>query len=129
MVEVKNGKIKKNTLQRKAGESMFPTAPADLPEPAVKERAGILCTGIGGTGGVTIGALVGMDGHLEGKGVQVLDEVGLAQKGGAVVTHIQVAATPGVLSACNTSERMVGHFARRPDLQLGQQALLDRIVA
>merc|ERR1719171_2511419 len=165
MVEVKNGKIRKQVRVRKAGESMFPTAPEDLPEPAVRERAGILCTGIGGTGVVTIGALVGMAGHLEGKGVQVLDEVGLAQKGGAVVTHIQVAATPGALSACrvdkgeadtvlafdlvtaaapdnfdrmrtngtfavcNTSERMVGHFARRPDLQLGQQTLLDRITA
>jgi indolepyruvate ferredoxin oxidoreductase len=163
MVEVKNGKIKKKSLAKKQGESMFPHA--TLPEPAVRERAGILCTGIGGTGVVTIGALVGMAGHLEGKGVQVLDEVGLAQKGGAVVTHIQVASTPGVLSACrvdkgeadtvlafdlvtaaapdnfdrmrpngtfaicNTSERMVGHFARRPDLQLGQQALLDRITA
>merc|ERR1719171_1451930 len=165
MVEVKNGKIKKNSLAKKEGASMFPTAPENLPVPVVMDRAGILCTGIGGTGVVTIGALVGMAGHLEGKGVQVLDEVGLAQKGGAVVTHIQVAATPGALSACrvdkgeadtvlafdlvtaaapdnfdrmrqngtfavcNTSERMVGHFARRPDLQLGQQTLLDRITA
>jgi indolepyruvate ferredoxin oxidoreductase len=164
MVEVKNGKIKKKSMAKKEGASSFPTAPADLPAPAVKDRAGIICFGIGGTGVVTIGALVGMAAHLEGKGVQVLDEVGLAQKGGAVVTHVQVAPTPGALSACrvdkgeadtvlafdlvtaaapdnfdrmrtngtfavcNTSERMVGHFARRPDLQLGQQALLDRIV-
>merc|ERR1719171_2653505 len=164
MVEVKNGKIKKKSMAKKEGASSFPTAPADLPAPAVKDRAGIICFGIGGTGVVTIGALVGMAAHLEGKGVQVLDEVGLAQKGGAVVTHVQVAPTPGALSACrvdkgeadtvlafdlvtaaapdnfdrmrtngtfavcNTLERMVGHFARRPDLQLGQQALLDRIV-
>merc|ERR1719484_429409 len=104
MVEVKNGKIKKNSLQKKEGESMFPTAPAELPAPAVKDRAGVLCTGIGGTGVVTIGALVGMAGHLEGKGVQVLDEVGLAQKGGAVVTHVQVAPTPGALSACRVDK-------------------------
>ena len=40
---------------------------------------------------VTIGALLGMAGHLEGKGASVLDQTGLAQKGGAVTTHIRIA--------------------------------------
>merc|ERR1719146_563677 len=69
MVEVKNGKIKKKSMAKKEGASSFPTAPADLPAPAVKDRAGIICFGIGGTGVVTIGALVGMAAHLEGKGL------------------------------------------------------------
>ena len=43
---------------------------------------------------VTIGALLGMAGHLEGKGASVLDQTGLAQKGGAVTTHIRIANTP-----------------------------------
>ena len=59
----------------------------------------ILITGVGGTGVVTIGALLGMAGHLEGKGSTVLDQTGLAQKGGAVTTHIRIARTPEQLHA------------------------------
>jgi indolepyruvate ferredoxin oxidoreductase len=59
----------------------------------------ILVTGVGGTGVVTIGALLGMAAHLEGRGVTVLDQTGLAQKGGAVTTHIRIAATPDDLHA------------------------------
>ncbi len=58
------------------------------------EPYGILITGIGGTGVVTIGALLGMAAHLEGKGVSVLDMTGLAQKNGAVVSHVRIADTP-----------------------------------
>jgi indolepyruvate ferredoxin oxidoreductase len=75
-----------------ASESGF-----DLPEPALPaldEPWGILVTGIGGTGVVTIGALLGMAAHLEGKGCSVLDMTGLAQKGGAVYSHIRLARTP-----------------------------------
>ncbi len=54
----------------------------------------IVVTGIGGTGVVTIGALIGMASHIENKGVSVLDQVGVAQKGGAVLSHIRVASTP-----------------------------------
>ena len=54
----------------------------------------ILVTGIGGTGVVTIGALIGMASHIENKGVSVLDQVGVAQKGGAVLSHIRVASSP-----------------------------------
>ena len=43
---------------------------------------------------VTIGALIGMASHMENKGVSVLDQVGVAQKGGAVLSHIRVASTP-----------------------------------
>ena len=53
-----------------------------------------MVTGIGGTGVVTIGALIGMAAHLEGKGCSVLDMVGVAQKGGAVLSHIKVANQP-----------------------------------
>ncbi len=60
---------------------------------------GILVTGIGGTGVVTIGALIGMAAHLEGKGCSVLDMTGLAQKNGAVVSHVRVADTPEQLHA------------------------------
>ncbi len=71
---------------------------ADLPLPQVasdlSQPWNILLTGVGGTGVVTIGALLGMAGHLEGKGATVLDQTGLAQKGGAVTTHIRIARKP-----------------------------------
>ena len=73
-----------------------------LPEPSIAETTepyGMLITGIGGTGVVTIGAIVAMAAHIEGKGCSVLDMVGLAQKGGAVVTHIRLADKPEDLHA------------------------------
>ncbi|MGE5739730.1 MAG: DUF6537 domain-containing protein, partial [Betaproteobacteria bacterium] len=75
---------------------------AALPEPVQASSAapyGILVTGIGGTGVVTIGALLGMAAHLEGKGCSVLDMTGLAQKNGAVVSHVRIADTPEELHA------------------------------
>ena len=80
---------------RKGKASAAGTVP-DLPYPTVaslRERGsyGIVITGVGGTGVVTIGQLLGMAAHLEGKGVSVLDMAGLAQKGGAVFSHVQIA--------------------------------------
>jgi indolepyruvate ferredoxin oxidoreductase len=76
---------------------------AALPEPAalpaLAQPWNILVTGIGGTGVVTIGALLGMAAHLEGKGVTVLDQTGLAQKGGAVLSHVRIAAAPEAIHA------------------------------
>ena len=76
---------------------------ADLPAPAFRGDLArpwnILITGVGGTGVVTIGALLGMAGHLEGKGATVLDQTGLAQKGGAVTTHVRLARTPADIHA------------------------------
>jgi indolepyruvate ferredoxin oxidoreductase len=75
---------------------------AELPEPALPaldQPYGILVTGVGGTGIVTIGALLGMAAHLEGKGCSVLDMLGMSQKGGAVTSHIRIAAKPEDLHA------------------------------
>src|SRR5690606_28682206 len=76
---------------------------ADLPDPVFASDGSrpwnILVTGVGGTGVVTIGALLGMAGHLEGRGASVLDQTGLAQKGGAVTTHIRIAAKPADIHA------------------------------
>jgi indolepyruvate ferredoxin oxidoreductase len=73
-----------------------------LPEPGTPELEkpyGVLVTGIGGTGVITIGQILGMAAHLEGKGVSVLDMSGLAQKYGAVMSHVQIAARPEALHA------------------------------
>src|SRR6266478_3780867 len=62
--------------------------------PAIAKTYDIIVTGVGGTGVVTIGGILGMAAHLEGKGVGNLDMAGLAQKGGAVYSHIRVAERP-----------------------------------
>ena len=67
--------------------------------PALDRPYGILVTGVGGTGVVTIGALLGMAAHLEGRGVSVLDMTGLAQKGGSVYSHIRIAREPEDIAA------------------------------
>jgi indolepyruvate ferredoxin oxidoreductase len=70
---------------------------APLPEPklpAIAKTYDIIITGVGGTGIVTIGGILGMAAHLEGKGVGVLDMAGLAQKGGAVYSHMRIAERP-----------------------------------
>ncbi|WP_137817390.1 indolepyruvate ferredoxin oxidoreductase family protein [Pseudomonas sp. 2FG] len=68
---------------------------AALPEPiqpTLERPWNILLPGVGGSGVTTVGALLGMAAHLEGKGCSVLDQAGLAQKFGPVITHIRVAA-------------------------------------
>jgi indolepyruvate ferredoxin oxidoreductase len=72
------------------------------PEPALPPAEtpyGILITGIGGSGVVTIGALLGMAAHLEGKGVAVLDQTGLSQKAGAVYSHVRIADRQAAIHA------------------------------
>ena len=69
----------------------------DMPAPAIGDLSkpvAILVTGIGGTGVVTIGAILAMAAHLENKGCSTMDQTGLAQKGGAVTSHIRIAQTP-----------------------------------
>jgi indolepyruvate ferredoxin oxidoreductase len=89
-----------------AANPIQPSA-ADLPEPArpgIERNYNILVTGIGGTGVVTIGALLGMAAHLEGKGISVLDQTGLAQKNGAVTSHIRLAPSSDKLHGTNIGQ-------------------------
>jgi indolepyruvate ferredoxin oxidoreductase len=67
--------------------------------PTTIEPYGILITGVGGTGVVTLGALIGMAAHIDGKGATVLDMTGLAQKGGAVFSHVRLCDDPAALHA------------------------------
>ncbi|WP_019142084.1 indolepyruvate ferredoxin oxidoreductase family protein [Noviherbaspirillum massiliense] len=68
-----------------------------LPQPVLPTTAqpfGILVTGIGGTGVITVGQILAMAAHVEGKGCSVLDMSGLAQKGGPVMSHVRLADRP-----------------------------------
>lgn len=74
----------------------------DLPEPLLPncdEPYRIVVAGVGGTGVITIGQLLGMAAHIEGKGIITQDSAGLAQKGGATWSHVQIATKPTSLSA------------------------------
>ena len=78
-----------------------------VPEPTLpilnNQAWSILVTGVGGTGVVTIGALLGMAAHLEGKACSVIDQAGLAQKGGAVTTHLKIAKSHDHIYAARLS--------------------------
>ncbi len=83
-------------LKRGKGVAL-PDSGAALPEPVlpqINQTYGVIVTGIGGTGIITIGAILGMAAHLEGKGVGIIDMTGIAQKGGAVHSHIRLANRP-----------------------------------
>ena len=89
-VTVDGGVLKKRTPSEHAPGEV-------LPEPqraSLEHPVNILITGIGGTGVITIGALIGMAAHLEGRGVSVLDMTGVSQKNGAVSSHLRLAARP-----------------------------------
>ncbi len=82
--------------------------PMALPAPAdpVTDLArpwNIAITGVGGTGVLTIGAVLGMAAHLEGKASMILDMAGLAQKGGAVFSYVRIGDAPDAV----TSPRIV----------------------
>ena len=104
-------------MPKKAAQVQLPDDMSSLPEPAMPRPAmgltyDVIITGVGGTGVVTVGALIGMAAHLEGKGVGVLDMAGLAQKGGAVQSHVRIAERPEDIHAIRVA-------ARTADLVLG----------
>ncbi len=95
-VTVEGGELKKPKKDT-ANVVVDPHTLPELPEPALplaEQAWGIVVAGIGGTGVITIGQLLGMAAHLEGKGVVTQDSAGLAQKGGATWSHVQIANRP-----------------------------------
>ena len=88
------GKYAKRNL-RSAGEA----DQDNLPQPFLgAPRLSVLITGIGGTGVVTVGAVLAMAAHLEGFAASVFDMTGLAQKGGAVLSHLKFAERPAEIA-------------------------------
>ncbi|MDH4189281.1 MAG: indolepyruvate ferredoxin oxidoreductase family protein [Betaproteobacteria bacterium] len=96
-VTVEGGRLRRGLPA--AGASPRGDSPP-LPEPRLPDLDRpypVLVTGIGGTGVITIGQILAMAAHLEGKAASVLDMSGLAQKGGPVMSHVKIAAQPGAL--------------------------------
>jgi indolepyruvate ferredoxin oxidoreductase len=108
-VSVMGGRVKKgrgiaaeaNTAVPSAGRPSGRKRPEEAAPTFASTAApyGILITGVGGTGVVTLGALIGMAAHIDGKGVTVLDMTGLAQKGGAVLSHVRICDDPEAIHA------------------------------
>jgi indolepyruvate ferredoxin oxidoreductase len=105
--------VEGGTLRK--GRALDEDAATVLPAPSFSSTAepyGILINGVGGTGVVTLGALIGMAAHIDGKGVTVLDMTGLAQKGGAVFSHVRIcddaAAIHAVRIATGEADAVIG---------------------
>ena len=97
-VTVKGGKLRKATNASSNTELIIPPLP--LPAlPSLDKGYDILITGVGGSGVVTVGQLIGMAAHLEGRGISTLDMTGVAQKGGAVLSHIKLGLKPEDMTA------------------------------
>jgi indolepyruvate ferredoxin oxidoreductase len=93
-VGVLGGKLRKRVGALASASSDFMRRVNALPRPAPHGWTGpydLLVTGVGGTGVVTVGALISMAAHLEGKSASVLDFMGFAQKGGSVLSFVRLA--------------------------------------
>ncbi|HJQ55889.1 MAG TPA: indolepyruvate ferredoxin oxidoreductase family protein [Vineibacter sp.] len=96
--QVRKGKSDANRSSVTAGDE-WPTLPEPSLPSVTDQPYGILVTGIGGTGVVTIGALLGTAANLDGYGASILDMIGMAQKGGAVMSHVRIAGSPEAIHA------------------------------
>ncbi|UCH47458.1 MAG: indolepyruvate ferredoxin oxidoreductase family protein [Betaproteobacteria bacterium] len=93
-VTVNGGKPRKQKKSNNADQTAFPPLPQpELPQ-LTSSTYNILINGIGGTGVITVGALLGMATHLEGKGASALDMTGMSQKNAAVTSHVRIARAP-----------------------------------
>lgn len=98
-VTVEGGTLRKHDAVGKNDE--FERRVKTLPQPEfspLTKPFDLLVGGVGGTGVVTVGALITMAAHLEGKGASVLDFMGFAQKGGSVLSYVRLAAAPDQLN-------------------------------
>ncbi|MFD1709427.1 indolepyruvate ferredoxin oxidoreductase family protein [Ottowia sp. GY511] len=90
-VTVEGGQLKKKDKKQAVSPFELGAVPEPrLPEPETGGAWGIIVAGVGGTGVITIGQLLGMAAHMEGKGIVTQDAAGLAQKGGATWSHVLI---------------------------------------
>ena len=91
-ISIEGGQLKKKSKTQKFDSSRLPSLPRPvLPNLSTMSAYGIVVAGVGGTGVITIGQLLGMAAHLDGLGVVTQDSAGLAQKGGATWSHVLLA--------------------------------------
>jgi indolepyruvate ferredoxin oxidoreductase len=105
-VTVEGGTFKKKATSTSTTTALNPASLGALPEPElplITQPWGMVVAGVGGTGVITIGQLLGMAAHMEGKGIVTQDSAGLAQKGGATWSHILVANSQGEIRTTRVS--------------------------
>jgi indolepyruvate ferredoxin oxidoreductase len=92
-ISVEGGQLRKKSKEQKFSPAQLPALPLpNLPDLSASLNAyGIVVAGVGGTGVITIGQLLGMAAHLDGLGIVTQDSAGLAQKGGATWSHVLLA--------------------------------------
>jgi indolepyruvate ferredoxin oxidoreductase len=95
-VTVEGGALKKPKKEQRGDLAALPAVPEPV-LPVAESAWGIVVGGVGGTGVITIGQLLGMAAHLDGRAVVTQDAGGLAQKGGATWSHVQIANRPEAL--------------------------------
>ncbi|GAB3665799.1 indolepyruvate ferredoxin oxidoreductase family protein [Ramlibacter alkalitolerans] len=100
--------VEGGSLKRKAKSQAAPSPfeGGEIPEPQLPrtgEAYGIVVAGVGGTGVITIGQLLGMAAHMEGRGIVTQDSAGLAQKGGATWSHVLIADTQDAIRTTRVS--------------------------
>ena len=99
-VTVEGGQLRKKAAkaQQLDPATLGDLAPPRLPALAAGQPFGIVVAGVGGTGVITIGQLLGMAAHIDGLGVVTQDAAGLAQKGGATWSHVLLAREQSAIS-------------------------------
>jgi indolepyruvate ferredoxin oxidoreductase len=123
-VTVHGAKLKKG--ESVAEPSDWPALPAPS-LPFTNHPYGIIVTGVGGTGIVTIGAIIGMAAHLDGKGAGIIDMAGLAQKGGAVFSHIRIANRPEEIHAIRVAAGGADLVLGGDIVELGSKKVLGAV--
>jgi indolepyruvate ferredoxin oxidoreductase len=102
-ITVEGGQLKKKST---TDAKLNPFTLGELPEPILPSTSqpyGMVVAGVGGTGVITIGQVLGVAAHMEGKGIVTQDAAGLAQKGGATWSHVIIANSPKDIRTTNVS--------------------------
>ena len=128
-VTVLGGKIRKASVMR--SKNMSPKS-EEIPEPIFpilpeSGSYGLIVTGVGGTGVVTIGAMLGMAAHIQKLGVSIVDQLGFAQKGGAVVTHVRLSKDQDQIHASRVNNGMADAILACDMLVAGSNKVLDSL--
>ena len=117
--------------RRAASRRTRPALPAgELPDPvpaAIDRRHGVYFTGVGGTGVVTANRIIAGAAEAAGLAVGGMDQTGLSQKAGAVVSHLQLARSPDALGAATVGEGGAGLYLSGDILQAASAPHLAKV--
>ena len=120
------------SLRKGAGVGAIPDSLAAIPEPTLPAipaggSYGILVGGVGGTGVVTVGELLGMAAHIDGKGTSIVDQLGFAQKGGPVTAHVRIAERPDDINSARINAGTADLIIGCDMLVVGGDGVIDTI--